>query len=378
MPMFIDSLRHRRRFRSAATAVRLLSAALTAGALSAAVVAAQSPAPAGGRTPRFPTPPEITTAAATGEAAAVLGLERKIEDAVVKGDVAFAETVLSRDFHFRHGDGWTRGEKTGGIEDDRAAFMKRIADKEYLVHDLDAATNKIEMHGDVAITWGRYVSLFVPKNRSAATPPRLTTIWFERVWAKRDGRWQWVSHRTVWGPNPSPAGVDPSHVRPEQVASYVPGLPAAKAAAVHTKPASPDAAELLDVELKFASAVPGGDVDFFDKHSADTFQMWHGDVWTRGGRSTLIDTKAAFLDRVKRKQYLAWHFDSNQQEMHGDIGITYGRYTATLTGSNPERAWFSVWYQRVYQKREGVWVLLSQRTVHGASYGSTRESVSEK
>ena len=78
--------------------------------------------------------------------------------AVVAGDVAFAATVLSNDFHFRHGDGWTRGEKIGGIEDDRAAFLKRIADREYLVHDLDQP--KVEMHGDVAVTWGRYVSLF--------------------------------------------------------------------------------------------------------------------------------------------------------------------------------------------------------------------------
>src|ERR1700694_5767285 len=82
---------------------------------------------------------------ATGPAAEVLALERKIEAAVVKGDTAFAETALSSDFHFRHGDGWTRGEKTGGMEDDRAALMKRIADKEYLVHDLDGT--RIEMHG---------------------------------------------------------------------------------------------------------------------------------------------------------------------------------------------------------------------------------------
>src|SRR5262245_24226609 len=74
-----------------------------------AIARQQSSAPAGARAPRFPTPPEITTATATGEAAAVLALERKIEEAVVKGDVAFAETVLSSDFHFRHGDGWTRG-----------------------------------------------------------------------------------------------------------------------------------------------------------------------------------------------------------------------------------------------------------------------------
>src|SRR5262245_51220600 len=211
MPKHIDSLRPR----ALAVAVFWLLPAI-------AIAGQQSSAPAGGRAPRFPTPPEITTATATGEAAAVLALERKIEEAVVKGDVAFAETVLSSDFHFRHGDGWTRGEKTGGTEDDRAAFMKRIADKEYLVHDLDAGTNKIEMHGDVAITWGRYVSLFMPRNRNAANPGRLTTIWFERVWAKRDGRWQWISHRTVWGPNPSPAGVDATQVQLDEASRYVP------------------------------------------------------------------------------------------------------------------------------------------------------------
>src|SRR5262245_30249630 len=70
----------------------------------------------GGSAParRPPVSPEISAATATGDAAAVLGLEQKIEAAVVKGDVAFAETVLSSDFHFRHGDGWTRGEPTGG------------------------------------------------------------------------------------------------------------------------------------------------------------------------------------------------------------------------------------------------------------------------
>jgi lactate permease len=88
-------------------------------------------------------------AAATGPAAEVLALEQKIEAATVKRDTAFAETVLSSDFHFRHGDGWTRGEKTGGIEDDRAAYLKRIADKEYLVHDLDGT--KIE--NKIAYPW---------------------------------------------------------------------------------------------------------------------------------------------------------------------------------------------------------------------------------
>jgi|SRR5579871_5086843 hypothetical protein len=150
-------------------------------------------------------------AQASKDAAEVLALEQKIEEAVIRGDVAFVDSVLASDFRFVHGDGWTKGEKPLA-EDDRAAFLKRVADKEYLVHDLDSV--KIEMHGDLAITYGRYVSLFMPKNRNAAEPARLNSIWFERVYAKRNGKWQFLSHRTVHGPTVSPAGVDPSAARP--------------------------------------------------------------------------------------------------------------------------------------------------------------------
>jgi uncharacterized protein DUF4440 len=320
--------------------------------------------------------PEISAANATGEAADVLALERKVEQATVRGDVAAAEKILSSDFHFRHGDGWTRGEKTGGIEDDRAAFMKRIATREYLVHDLD--NPKIEMHGSVAITHGRYVSLFVPKDGNGGTPPALATIWFERVWARRDGRWQWLSHRTVWGPHPSPAGVDPTQIPYGLPPNYVPGLPPAKAAAETYTPQSREAAELLALETRLGASVPAGDQAFFDSHTSADFLMWHSDPWTRGSRSSLIDTKQAFAARVRNKQYLEWHFDSQQAEMHEDVAVTFGRYTATLRGSHPDRAWFSVWYERVYQKQNGTWMLLSQRTVHGATYGPTRESVSDK
>lgn len=140
-----------------------------------------------------------------GDAADVLALEQKIEDAIVRGDVAFVDHATSADFSFVHGDGWTHGGRPL-MSDDKAAFLKRVADKEYLVHDLDQV--KVEMHGDVAITSGRYVSLFVPANRNPATPARLNSIWFERVYAKRNGEWKFLSHRTVHGPNVAPAGID--------------------------------------------------------------------------------------------------------------------------------------------------------------------------
>jgi len=143
-------------------------------------------------------------------AAEVLALEQKIEAAVVRGDVAFVDSVLSDDFRFVHGDGWTTGGKPL-MEDDKAAFLKRVATKEYLVHDLDSV--KAEVHGDIVITYGRYVSLYVPGNRSG-NPGQLNSIWFERVYARRDGQWKFLSHRTVHGPTASPAGIDPTAARP--------------------------------------------------------------------------------------------------------------------------------------------------------------------
>lgn len=144
---------------------------------------------------------------ASDPAAEVLALEQKIEDAIVRGDVAFVDRVTPADFSFVHGDGWTHGGRPL-MSDDKAAFLKRVADKEYLVHDLDQV--KVELHGDVAITSGRYVSLFVPANRNASAPARLNSVWFERVYAKRNGQWQFLSHRTVHGPNVAPAGIDPT------------------------------------------------------------------------------------------------------------------------------------------------------------------------
>ena len=144
---------------------------------------------------------------AAGPAAEVLALEKSMEEAVVRGDVAFVDRALSADFSFVHGDGWTHGAPPLAT-DDKAAFLRRVANREYLVHDLDNV--EVEMHGDVAITYGRYVSLFAPRSREAAEPARLSSIWFERVYARRNGQWQFLSHRTVHGPNVSPAGVDPT------------------------------------------------------------------------------------------------------------------------------------------------------------------------
>jgi len=139
------------------------------------------------------------------------------------------------------------------------------------------------------------------------------------------------------------------------------------------------AAEVLTFERKMEAAVVRGDVAYVDSVSASDLSFTHGDAWTTGGDPLGIDDKKGFLKRVENKQYLARDLDSVKVEMHGDIAVTYGRYLAQNRVADPAKgAWFSVWFERVYAKRDGHWLYVSHRTVHGPTYGMTRESVVDK
>jgi len=123
----------------------------------------------------------------------VLAFERDIEAAVVRGDVAFVDAASAPTFTFTHGDGWTTGGAPLRV-DSRADWMATVAKAPYASRVLDSV--RTEVHGDVVITYGRYVGRF-----KEATPGRRQfTVWYERVYANRNGKWQYLSHRTVDGP----------------------------------------------------------------------------------------------------------------------------------------------------------------------------------
>ena len=142
---------------------------------------------------------------------------------------------------------------------------------------------------------------------------------------------------------------------------------------------SPDEAEVLALDQKIADAVVRGDTAYVYSVTPDDFVMVHGDGWTNGGKPLLTDSKASLLGRVTAKYYDVIAFDSVKAEMHGDIAITYGRYVAHTSGGNdPSKRWFAVWFERVYAKRNGKWIYLSHRTVHGPTYGADRAAVQDK
>jgi hypothetical protein len=144
-----------------------------------------------------PVVSEVVSEGASGDARAVLELEKKIGEAIVRGDTKFFDQVTADDFVMTHSDRWTTGGKPL-LVDDKSSFRKRIENLSYLSYDLDSV--KIEMHGDVAITYGRYVASM----KGTAPERKWFSVWFEKIYAKRGGQWQYLSHRTVNGANYGP------------------------------------------------------------------------------------------------------------------------------------------------------------------------------
>ena len=127
----------------------------------------------------------------------VLGFEKNMEAAVVRGDVDAVSEMLADDFVMVHGDTWITGGKPLLI-DNKRSFLQRVRNKQYLARDLDSV--KVELHDDIAITYGRYIA----ENSPGGTPRSWFAVWFERVYVKRNGHWFYLSHRTVHGPTYGP------------------------------------------------------------------------------------------------------------------------------------------------------------------------------
>jgi hypothetical protein len=130
------------------------------------------------------------------------------------------------------------------------------------------------------------------------------------------------------------------------------------------------AAEVLAFEKEMEAAVVRGDVAFLDRACASDFSFTHGDGWTTGGPPLRVENKAQWLAAVGKAPYLFRDLDSVKVEMHGDVAITYGMYKARNKTSSPDRGAFTVWFERVYARRDGRWQYLSHRTVHGPTFGS--------
>jgi hypothetical protein len=179
----------------------LFTSVVLVGVLAVGGLLAQSAGDALWRPKTGPAPslvPPGTPAPGNAESAAiaeVIAFEKATEAAVVRADTAYLERALAPTFLFTHGDGWVNGGAPLKI-DTKESWIEYVKRKPspYVYRELDH--QQVELHGDVAITLGRYFYLSQSNNGNAAH----MHVWFERVYAKRNGQWQQLSHRTVKGP----------------------------------------------------------------------------------------------------------------------------------------------------------------------------------
>jgi hypothetical protein len=175
---------------------------LLAGSVSAqqsssgAAIVRPKTAPAPSVVPQGAPAPGAADAAKIAE---VIAFEKEMEAAVVRGDVAFLERALAPTFLFTHGDGWVDGGAPLKV-DTKASWIEYVKRQPppYFYRDLDHI--QVELHGDIALTLGRYFYLPRPANANARPSPGHLYVWFERLYAKQNGRWVHLSHRTIKGP----------------------------------------------------------------------------------------------------------------------------------------------------------------------------------
>lgn len=112
----------------------------------------------------------------------VLSLEQNIATAFSSANVNFLETALADDLIYNHGDKWTTGGEPSLIEDKKQTISRMAK-----VYSRKIDSQKIELHGSIAITTGRIKVKGEYKYN----------LWYLRVYRKGDSGWQLVSHRTV-------------------------------------------------------------------------------------------------------------------------------------------------------------------------------------
>ena len=118
----------------------------------------------------------------------LMDLDRRLQEAAVKGDAQLFERYLADDFVFTH---------SGGQTDTKADWVARAKQvpAPYLARRVSDQT--VETHGDVALVAGRLDVRVPPSPKQAQAAPQCYALRYLHVYGKRNGHWMFLSHRTT-------------------------------------------------------------------------------------------------------------------------------------------------------------------------------------
>lgn len=124
-------------------------------------------------------------------------LDRRIQEAIVTGDVKLLEQHLSGDFVFVH------GLLAGGREtkSDLLTKAKKVPPQVFIYRKVSSQV--VEMHGDIALVLGRLDVRRLPSERNKETEQMCYALNYVHLYERRKGIWQFLSHRTAQSVEPS-------------------------------------------------------------------------------------------------------------------------------------------------------------------------------
>jgi hypothetical protein len=123
----------------------------------------------------------------------LLNLDRRWQQAVATGDVAFLEKRTADDFRFTH---W--GKSTSDSKADWIQWAQQTP-RHFL--ERKVSDQSPEIHGNVAWVFGRLdVRTLGPRPDAS---PLCYAIGYVHLYARRNGQWMFLSHRTTQSIEPS-------------------------------------------------------------------------------------------------------------------------------------------------------------------------------
>ena len=116
-------------------------------------------------------------------------LDKQLQQAVVDGRADLLERFLSEDFTFTHGE---------DTKDNKAVWVMRAKQvpRHYLRREVSSQV--VELHGDVGLVFGRLDTRGFPPSADPITSiPRCLSLDYVHAYARRNGQWVFISHRTT-------------------------------------------------------------------------------------------------------------------------------------------------------------------------------------
>jgi ketosteroid isomerase-like protein len=119
---------------------------------------------------------------------ALADLDRRLQDAVVTHDVPLLEQHLAEDFTFLHSGG------NSETKADWLGFAKRVPPR-YLARKVSEQV--VDVHGDVAMVLGRLDVRNPAPPGQPTSAEQCVAVRYVHLYARRGGRWMFLSHQTT-------------------------------------------------------------------------------------------------------------------------------------------------------------------------------------